>query len=145
MQQAGKIFVSKFKEIRPHWSQPGGPGTQMATNTLIGGPPPYLHWDRDRGIVCNSCAAGTFLLPRDCVQVLHRHPVDEVYVLVRGRVTYRSDEGPEVEAEPFDCMYAPSGVYHAARTIGTEDAWIIWFWVGLCRPEDFERYPDESK
>lgn len=85
------------------------------------------------------------LLPRDCTQRLHRHPVDEIYVVVRGKVTFRSDEGTEIEAEPFDCMYAPSGVYHAARNISEEHAWIIWFHAGLCKHEEFEFHPDETK
>lgn len=144
MEKAGKISVSRFRELLPHWSQHGGTGPRTATTTLVGGPPPYHHRNRDKGIVSENCAGGTMLLPIGCTQPLHRHPVDEIYVVARGRVSFRSDGGTEVEAEPFDCMLAPSGVYHAAKNIGEEDAWIIWFHAGLCRSEDFEFWPDET-
>lgn len=59
---------------------------------------------------------------------LHRH-CDEFFVILKGRGEIYTSEGREPAGEG-DVVYVPRGGWHGFVNTGSEDAVLVWGWIG---------------
>jgi mannose-6-phosphate isomerase-like protein (cupin superfamily) len=70
---------------------------------------------------------GVHTHPSDTEPDAHPSPLDELYLLVSGRVTMLLDDR-SVDLEPGDALLAPAGVPHGVRNDGPEPAEFVVVW-----------------
>ncbi len=112
-------------DYAPHSDEPGFLRWLM---TQVGGPPGHLHEYPATGLVAERSIMGTMGLPVGQRQYgLHRHTTTEIYLVLRGRVESIESQGRRQQAGPLDLIYIPAEAPHAVRTIGDEDALVVFF------------------
>jgi len=140
-----EVKMVRYDDLKKKWTERAGPGSKTASTMYVGGVPPAINWNRGEGIDCDSCSAGTVLVPVGNVQRMHRHPIDEIYIVMRGQAGFRSDDGKELYGGPLTCFFAPSNVFHGIRNVGLEELMTVWFQPGQITMDQIEFYPDEKE
>ncbi len=111
-------------DIAPRSNQPGHLRWLM---TYVGGPPGHLHEHPETGLVAERAIMGMMGLPVGQRQYgLHRHTTTEIYLVLRGRVESIESQGHRQIAGPLDLLYIPAEAAHAVRTVGDEDALVLF-------------------
>lgn len=135
------MVVIPFGQLKPNWKlhRADQPGYQRWAVTWVGGSEGFLHMNREVGGVSDKCLAGLMVFPVGTQGAgLHTHGFDEVYIIHRGRMAIRRDDGSEFEMGPLDAAYMPAGAPHTIRNIGDEDAYLIFFHTAL-EKESFQQ------
>jgi mannose-6-phosphate isomerase-like protein (cupin superfamily) len=133
-----KVTVVPFSKLKPNWTATKSdvPGFHRWAVDYVGGPEGFVHRSRENAAVSENCEAGVVVFPAGTSGAgLHTHTSDEVYILHRGKMAVILEDGSEVILEPLDGAFAPAGVPHSIRNVGTEDAYLIYFHSGLERLE----------
>lgn len=134
----------RYQDLSKKWTQRGGSGSETASTMFIGGVPPTIHWNLVDGLTCSTCSAGTVMVPVGHVQRMHRHPIDELYIVVQGQAGFRNNDGKELYGGPLTCFFAPAGTFHGIRNVGLEDLMTVWFQPGQITMDQIEFYPEEG-
>jgi quercetin dioxygenase-like cupin family protein len=73
----------------------------------------------------NTMSVGRATIRAGMENPRHRHPnCDEVLHVIEGRVEHIEDSGSWV-LDPGDSVSIPKGVWHQARSLGSEDAQVV--------------------
>lgn len=131
-----KVQIVRFRRLKPFWGNRlnDRPGNGRWAVTPVGGPEGYLHMNRDDGaVVTESCTVGFMYFPPGVSSPgIHLHEgFDEVYVVIKGQMAVRFEDGSEEVLGPLDTAYIPAGVSHGARNAGLKDCQMLYFHTGV--------------
>lgn len=122
--------VLRFDDLDRPWDiapRSNEPGHLRWLMTYVGGPPGHLHEHPETGLVAERAIMGMMGLPVGQRQYgLHRHTTTEIYLVLRGRVESIESQGHRQIAGPLDLLYIPAEAAHAVRTVGDEDALVLF-------------------
>lgn len=133
-----RIQIVRVRQLKPFWGNRlnDRPGYGRWAVTPVGGPEGYLHMNRNDGaVITESCTVGYMYFPVAVSSPgIHVHEgFDEVYVVHKGELALRFEDGNEEVLGPLDCGFIPAGVPHGARNGGTSDCQLIYFQTGVER------------
>lgn len=143
-----QIQIVRMRQLKPFWGNRlnDRPGYIRWAVTPVGGPEGFLHMNRDDGaVVTESCTVGFMYFPVGVSSPgIHVHnDFDEVYVVIKGQMAVRFEDGREEILGPLDTAFIPAGVPHGARNAGLEDCQMVYFQTGVER-EGFQTGKSEN-
>lgn len=121
------VQVIRYLDLMPSWESRFAkePGYLRWLISWVAGAEGYSNNNRGVSRINDKVNLGMMGVLPGCVQVSHKHPIAEVYVVYKGRFAIEID-GKNHELRPYDALYVPPEEYHSVRAIGNETGLIIY-------------------
>ena len=126
---AAPIRIVRDRDLEPYWGvkRATEPGFMRSLITWMGGPEGYINTNPGIAIESRHCAIGMMDMAAGNRQPgVHVHTMNEIYVILNGKVESVDGVGNKHTAGRFDCLFIPRGVPHGVRAVGTADVELLW-------------------
>lgn len=146
LEEIARRHMGRFAERRPDWNAFADakiPGYRRAQHRFIGN----TSYKEDNKIIpARAFTLTVMYVPVGEGNAPHTHEVEEVFFILRGRLTVfledESGERLEIDMNPWDCISCPAGVIHGYHNNGVEPVF-LQVMVGKSNPE-FMGFADQE-
>lgn len=125
--EEGRVRLVRFADLEPNWGSRHArePGSLRWLVSWVAGDEGYPNNNREVAITNDQVNLGLMGVLPGNVQVAHKHPIGEVYVVYSGQFAVTID-GRSVILNPLDCLYVPPQTDHAVRCLGPETGMLVY-------------------